>query len=84
MNKFIEILKKQKAEKMGKVVNKIEPTEQDVINAAKKQVEDLCKEEVETSTETNAESLYKEDETINVDNRDVIEKPKKKRWGKFF
>ena len=47
MNKFIEMLKKQKSEKMGKVVNKIEPTEQDVINAAKKQVEDLCKEEVE-------------------------------------
>ena len=48
MNKFIEMLKQQKAEKMGKVVNKIEPTEQDVINATKKQVEDLCKEEVKT------------------------------------
>ena len=47
MNKFIEMLKQHKAEKMGKVVNKIEPTEQDVINAAKNQVEDLCKEEVE-------------------------------------
>ncbi len=63
MNKFIEMLKKQKAEKMGKVV---------------------LKEKVETSPENNTESLYNEDETIDVDNKDVIEKPKKKRWGKLF